>query len=314
MASLSTSDEILYVVQEYNLYTSCVIFIAGILGNSVNILVFTSLKIFRQNQCVLYLTTEYVANLIQVIVYFFLRIFPAASGIDPASYSVGWCKLRSMLITTCSLISYSAICFAAADQYLSTSHRINLRKVSTVKLSQCLVFGAVCISTLHSIPFAIFYGIWPSIGCAVLNPGMSNYISSFYYPVLSGILPISFASMFSLLAFRNVRRIVRRQVPIVRRRLDQQLTAMILMRVIFFVVLTLPNTVQRIYSYNATITKANPMPYAINAAVSAITGSLFNLNYAVRSLSDIFIIYINYFLYRHLSISLWLHQHDIAVK
>ena len=53
----------------------------------------------------------------------------------------------------------------------------------------------------------------------------------------NGLLPIFVSSLFSLLAYRNVRRIVRRQIPMDRRRLDQQLTAMIFMRVIFFILL-----------------------------------------------------------------------------
>ncbi|CAF5084844.1 unnamed protein product, partial [Rotaria sp. Silwood1] len=49
-----------------------------------------------------------------------------------------------------------------------------------------------------------------------------------------------------VLAYQNVRRIVRRHMSINRRKLDQQLSAMILIRVGFLVVMTLPYVLQRI--------------------------------------------------------------------
>ncbi|CAF4861141.1 unnamed protein product, partial [Rotaria sp. Silwood1] len=52
------------------------------------------------------------------------------------------------------------------------------------------------------------------------------------------------------MAFRNVRRIHRQQMSNTRRRLDQQLTAMILARVILFVLCLLPYIAQRFYTMN----------------------------------------------------------------
>ncbi|CAF4195210.1 unnamed protein product, partial [Rotaria sordida] len=110
---------------------------------------------------------------------------------------------------------------------------------------------------------------------------MSQYLSFFYYPILSGLLPIFIASLFSILAYRNVRRIVRRQIPIVRRRLDRQLTAMVLVRVITFVILTLPYAIQRMYTYITKINQSNLFLFAINTLIGGIMGSFFNLNYAI---------------------------------
>ncbi|CAF3182479.1 unnamed protein product [Rotaria sp. Silwood2] len=109
---------------------------------------------------------------------------------------------------------------------------------------------------------------------------MSRYLSCFYYPILSGILPIFIASLFSILAYRNVRRIVRLQMPIVRRQLDQQLTAMVLARIIVFVILTLPYALQRMYIYLPKVGKSNLSRIAIDNLLGRIMSSFFNLNYA----------------------------------
>ncbi|CAF4372305.1 unnamed protein product, partial [Adineta steineri] len=181
------------------------------------------------------------------------------------------------MVSSCTLISFSTICLSASHQYLSTSPLLYLRQLSTIKTARFLICASVIISILHTIPFGIFLEIRASI-CAVFNQNMLNYISYFYYPVLSGLLPVLIASVFSFLAYNNVRRIVRRQIPIVRRKLDQQLTAMILIRIIVFIVLTLPYDIQEMYTYIAKVNQSNLLYYAIINLIEAVLITLFNLN------------------------------------
>ncbi|CAF3925076.1 unnamed protein product [Rotaria sp. Silwood1] len=271
---------ILHISQKYTLYASYIILITGIIGNVLNIFIFISFKAFRNNQCVLYFVTESISNIFQIIIFFLIRLLIVLNDSDPANSTIFWCKFRAMMITLCTLISFSAICFSACDQYLSTSLQASLRKLSTIKLAKILIFTAIIISILHTIPFCIFIEIRASF-CSVFNSMMSNYLTHFYYPILSGLLPIFIASLFSILAYRNVRRIVRRQIPIVRRRLDRQLTAMVLVRIIAFVILTLPYAIQRMYTYLAKIDQSNLYLFAINSLVGGVISSLFNLNYAI---------------------------------
>jgi hypothetical protein len=97
-----------------------------------------------------------------------------------------------------------------------------------------------------------------------------------------GLLPVVIASSFSLLAFRNVRRIVRLQIPIERRRFDRQMTAMVLLRVVFFVFFTIPYDSYRIYTINTTVDPTDIFHYAITRLIQVIFISVFNLNYAVK--------------------------------
>jgi hypothetical protein len=63
--------------------------------------------------------------------------------------------------------------------------------------------------------------------------------------------------------------------------LDQQLTAMVLIRVIVFVILTFPYGIQRMYTYIAKINQSNISLYIISSMFSTIFSTIFNLNYAV---------------------------------
>ncbi|CAF4039932.1 unnamed protein product, partial [Adineta steineri] len=157
-----------------------------------------------------------------------LTILTSKYGDDATGRSLGWCKFRYMLAQTLSLTSYYTICLTAIDQFFSTNHQFRLRQMCTIKLARYVTFISICIWIAHSILSGCLFNIQGSLGCVISNPIWQQYTSSFFYPVLIGLLPIAILLLFSLLAFHNVRRIVRRQIPIVRRRLDQQLTAMVL--------------------------------------------------------------------------------------
>ncbi|CAF1473840.1 unnamed protein product [Rotaria sordida] len=129
----------------------------------------------------------------------------------------------------------------------------------------------------------LYYGILVagiSVGCVSGSPTLNLYSTYFFYPVLYGPVQIAVSLFFSLLAFRNVRRIVRRQVPIVRRRLDRQMTAMILTRVVFFVIFALPFTIYRMYIINNPPSRSNSLQYSIGLLLQTSLNYFISLNNA----------------------------------
>ena len=84
-----------------------------------------------------------------------------------------------------------------------------------------------------------------------------------------------------MLAYLNVRRIVQLRITVVRRKLDKQLTAMILAKVTFLVITILPSVLIRIYILNFTANQTDPIRLAIDQLVSSISYSLFYINSAV---------------------------------
>jgi hypothetical protein len=154
--------------------------------------------------------------------------------------------------------------------------------MSTLKLARRSVFVVICISFIHAIVFGLLFDYKPSITCAVLNPMLINYFSYFFYPVLCGFLPILIASSCSLLAYRNVRRIIRRQINVVRRCLDRQLTAMGLTRVGFFIICKTPFAMYRIYSIEINTDPTDLLRLAIEKMISVVISSLFKPDFAVK--------------------------------
>ncbi|CAF0943669.1 unnamed protein product [Adineta steineri] len=203
-------------------------------------------------------------------------------GDDATGRSFIWCKLRYILGQICALTTIYMICFTVVDQFFSTNHRFNLRQMCTLKLGRYVSSIFICFAIIHSILLGTSYNIQPTLGCVLSNYVWIQYSTFFFYPILIGFLPIVIASSFSILAYHNVRHIVRRQLPIVRRKLDKQITAMVLTRVMVFVCLTLPYNVYRIYAINFPISPSMPMAYAIGRLIQVIFTSIYIINYIIN--------------------------------
>ena len=284
MSTVATT--ILSVSQYFAIYCYTTILIIGLLGNISNILVFTYVKAFRRNQSAFYLITMSISDLCLLLVALPFRITEVAFAYDTTRASVVWCKFKPVISYTITLTSSSAVCFAAIDQYLSTNHNPWLKRLSTLRLAQRLVSSAIVISIFYNCIFLIFFDLKPITGCAIYNTDFLRYYSFFHYIILNGIIPILVSSMFSLLAYLNVRRIVQLRMAVVRRKFEKQLTAMVLAKVVFLAVTVLPSIIFRIYILNVTVSASDSVRIAIHQLISAVSYALFYVNSAVCSLSE----------------------------
>ncbi|CAF0924994.1 unnamed protein product [Adineta steineri] len=127
----------------------------------------------------------------------------------------------------------------------------------------------------------MYFNIESFLLCNISNHIYLQFSTYFVVPLLSGLIPVFIASFFGFLAFRNVRRIVRRQLTIVRRRLDRQMTAMVAIRIIILFSLTLPYLSYRMYTFNYPNLPNKPMEYARGRLIYVILFFLFNLNFTI---------------------------------
>ncbi|CAF4078750.1 unnamed protein product [Adineta steineri] len=282
MSSSSVSDGILKFATQYSIYTGYITFTFGLIGNVLNLLVFTQLKLFRSNGCAFYITIESISNLLYQFLTISLTILTSIYQDDATGRFSFWCKLRYIVGQTCALTTYYMICFTTIDQFFSTNHRFNLRQMCTLKLGRYVSFILICFAIIHGVVVGSSFSVQPTLGCVLTNYIAVQYSTYFFYPILVGLLPVVIASSFSMLAYHNVRRIVRRQLPIVRRKLDKQITAMVLMRVIAFVFLVLPFVTYRIYTINFPVSRSMPMAYAVGKLIQAILTSIYIIDYIIN--------------------------------
>ena len=281
----SVASTILYISQQFAIYSYSIILIIGLLGNIRNILVFTCAKAFRRNQSAFYLIALSISDCGLLLMALPFRLTELAFNYDTTQASVVWCKLRPLISFTLGFMSLSSICFASIDQYLSTNHNPRLKRLSTLKLAHRLTYSAIIIWILYDCLFLIFFDLQPSSGCAIYNIYFANYYSFFHFIALNGVIPIFISSIFSLLAYLNVRRIIQLRMPVVRRKLERQLTAMVLAKVVIFVVTTFPSILFQIYLLNVTVRPSDTIRLAIHQLISSIAYALFYANAAVCSLA-----------------------------
>ena len=283
MSSQSAAIRLLLFTQDYSLYSIGLISLLGLVGNLLNASLFTTLTIFRSHPASFYLIIESIVDSVFLLNVFASRYLSLIYGnIDPARSSLVWCKLRMIIGQFSRILSTCLVCWAAFDQFLSTHYQYRCRRLSSLSLSRSLVLLSIGFGVVHTIPAGVYAQIEGSL-CEVFNIDLIHYYSFFYYPILHGFLPIIVACLFSLLAYRNVRQVVRRQLAIDRRRRDRQLTAMIFVRVICFVALLFPYTVHRVYLLNARPSRTQDFfRYALDQAIEIIVISILNINYGVR--------------------------------
>lgn len=285
MASLLAAQKILIITREYTFSIGFLTFALGLMGNLLNILMFLNHRAFRLNKCIFYLTAESVVDVVAVLFNVTLQILTMLYGSDLSPFVSIWCKFRAMILQALALSVLCIICLAAIDQYLSTSYSPYLRQMSSLTMARRLVIASLCFSLGHSFAFGAFFDSKPPVDCVASNPIVIKYYSYFFYPILGGLLPISVSSLASIFAYRNVRRITRRQLPIVRRRLDHQLTKFVFMRVIFLIICLAPLVTHRIYAFNVVIPPTDFLRVAIERLVFAVVLSMYGFIYAVTTYS-----------------------------
>lgn len=262
------------IVQVYR-YGGLFTLVTGIVGELFNILIFTTLKTFRRTTCGFYLTFLSISNFGQIITAVLIRTLNYGFRINLIGTT--WtCKLRECFVHFFALASFTLICLATIDQFLSLvrPHWNNLYWARW----HILLIGFVWLG--HNVPFLIYCDI-VSNQCRNLNATFYYYVNYVIWPVFLGCLPIFIMIIFSSLAFYHVRKLNgNHRGNLFRQSQDRQLTSMTLVYVLFIVVLSTPCIIFSIYTLDLVNLTAEQS--IINRLIYTILSALYYQSYAVR--------------------------------
>ena len=307
----------LYLIgQQVIMYSGIPLLIAGIIGGCLNIIVFMSLRTFRENSCAFYLTILSLMNVIQLLTGLLSRILITGFDIDLTRSSLFYCKLRPFILYVSALIASVCLCLATIDQYFATCIRIHWRYWCTIKLAHRLVIICSILCILEQIPTLVFYEhvISPmtnQITCSIINQRFSRFNNYFTVLTLWFLTPLIFTVFFASLAYRNVQQMTHRTYPPIRRELDKQLTVMVLVQVLVYFITLLPNFLVYILLINDSLTANLVFATRINFAYM-ICLCLFYVACSVSYLWIHFEIMICFFLFRVLSTFIYVHRNDFV--
>ncbi len=91
-----TIEQLALIGRYLNIYLGSFMFIAGLIGSSINIWLFTR-HCFRKSPCSRFILVSSIFDIIHLIVALFLRILAEGFDIDPASLTVIGCRIRYYL-------------------------------------------------------------------------------------------------------------------------------------------------------------------------------------------------------------------------
>ena len=238
---------LLFVSREINIFVGIPVFILGVVGGFLSTIVFVSLRTFRESPSAFYLTVMSLVNMGQLWTGLLSRITINVFTVDWTASSLVYCKFRMYFLVVCTNTSMLCLCLSTIDQYLATCFRPRWQRWSNLSLSRYLSIGSFVFSVLVSIPCLISYRHEKSpstgrVSCSASDPYFVQLNIYVYRLLVSNILPLSVTLFFGLLTYRNVRDVAYRTVPLVRRELDKELTAMILAQDTFTFFTLLPIT------------------------------------------------------------------------
>jgi len=241
---------------QFSIYFGVFTFIAGIIGGLCNVVVFLSLKTFRENSCAFYLTIMSILDIGQLTSSLFPRNLNFLFSIDWSITSLAYCKLRMFFFQACSLSSNTCMCLAVIDQYLATCSKPQLQRYSSIKVAHNSVCFVIIIWLLHGIPILLFYTHIPvlasdSYTCSSSNTIFQQYWTYGFILCLICALPLLVTGTFGVLAYHNVSQLAYREIPVIRRETDKQLTIMVLIQVLFNFCFIVPYTI--VYMLNLAI-------------------------------------------------------------
>jgi hypothetical protein len=256
LSIISTLD---YATKQISIYLGIPMLIIGVIGGLFNCIVFLSLKIFRQNSCAFYLIIMSFVNIFILLTGLLSRITISGFSIDWTQTSPFYCKFRVYINQLSILLSLTCICLATIDQFFSTHCSIHAYRGNNIRLARFLIIIFIFIWILHGIPYLIYYNLIispkTSIGaCSITSSIFQQYTIYGFLLIWSGILPLLITIIFGLLSYYNISQIAHRRLPIIRRKLDKQMTIMVLVHIIFDLFTLVPYIVVSIIALDTTLT------------------------------------------------------------
>jgi hypothetical protein len=248
---------------QLNRYFSILIFIFGIIGNILNILVLSQ-RSLRTNSCAALFLVSSMASLVAIFSGLFTRT-TAGWAIDLTNTITWLCQLRTFVVFVSRTIAYCLIAFATIDRWLSSSIDAHRRQMSSLKNAQK---GMVMITIFSCLLYAQMFYCYEA---NLINAPLKCYgkttacrlVTDLTYAFAANIIPLIIMLSFGLMTIINIRQAQRRvriasvsHVSTATRshqqrskKTDHYLLLMLFVQVILFGVFVLPQNIQKFISY-----------------------------------------------------------------
>ncbi len=258
---LSTIN-ILTLIQQYLTIILGILLIVGVVGNILNCLVFLR-KRLRSNPCSIFFVAASLAN-ITVMIYFIIPTIYSNYNSSPENVHLIYCKLRLYIRNVFLVISRSYLTLACVACYAQSSRNVRIRHFCRRKIILRIVFIVPIIWFIIPLHIPILTSI--NNGKCQMWAGAAALYHSIYICFVAAILPTSLMMIFSLLTYKNLRKVLRNVHPMNNtvfgqeetvnpipeqlrlRRSAYELSKMLLVQIIVYMIFTIPYPIQAVYN------------------------------------------------------------------
>ncbi|UJR11162.1 hypothetical protein I4U23_015343 [Adineta vaga] len=148
-SSLPFSINFPFINQSINRYATIPLLFFGIIGNILNIVIFTR-KIFRKNICVIYFLASTISDSFSIGIGLLTRLLNGFN-IDPAQVSSIFCKFRFFVTYLAAFTGAWFVSLACIERYFFSSANVHQRQRVTIKRAYLsivfvVIFGIIAFS------------------------------------------------------------------------------------------------------------------------------------------------------------------------
>ncbi|UJR12481.1 hypothetical protein I4U23_016656 [Adineta vaga] len=265
----------LYITQIFLSYVAPIIFIISLIGCIMNIIIFSTVDMYRCQSCTFFLLISAIVRCIHILNTGLSRGLAIIFHIDLTLVSLFWCKVRYYIINTCLGIAMTCECLATINQFLVTSKEVKLRRLSNIKLTHRISVGFIIFWLLQNIPCLIFVDLNSNV-CAIYNQFWQiyfNYINNWF---LFTIVPLILCVLFGILTYRNMHNLTNLNQL---QGADRQLTYMICGQVMATIIPIIPTAFFLLYSSSAISINETAGEKGIDYFIFNIVNTLIGLLY-----------------------------------
>jgi len=226
------------------IYVGCFCLFVGICGNSINIFVFSTMKNSKKISSIFYFLIGSIINLIYILINLISRIISSITEYDLTRSSSVWCKIRQCCLATLCGIGLSCCCLSAMDQYLRTSNKYLLRRLSDIQWAHRFIVISLIVWCIHGILPLIAFDILPvSKTCGFISANWNIYGLVYFLGLITSI-PVLIMIVFTYLTHRNIHK----TIVLANQRADRQLRRMIFIEIVLVIIGFLPYGINSAYS------------------------------------------------------------------
>jgi hypothetical protein len=269
-------------------YFGIIIFLFGVIGNFLNILVLSQ-RALRSNPCACLFLVSSIAYLISILTGLLPR-FLSTWNADLTSTNQVLCKIRIFIFFISITVAFWLIMLATVDRWLSSSMIANRRQKSSLKNAQRGMIIIIILSTLIEIQQIFCYE------ANLTNTPLKCYsktvicgiASDTCFALITILFPLLLMLIFGLMIISNVRKTQLRLQPMdttnkshivhntttasnahqtQQRKKDRQLLLMLFVQVLLMFVLTVPFALSKIYTSITRNTPKSPLRNTIETFI-----------------------------------------------